>query len=108
LALPPYSGEGLGQFTGCRTCAWLCSGILRKSPDRYLVVAQLQPLTLLLLCTGDFVWGSPTFHKMGRQKVELARLFTSYGLDLCLCDVDTVWIRGREPWVKLGKAEGEL
>jgi hypothetical protein len=31
---------------------------------------------------------------MGRQKVELARLFTSYVLDLCLCVVDTVWITG--------------
>ncbi|KAI3429380.1 hypothetical protein D9Q98_005475 [Chlorella vulgaris] len=44
------------------------------------------------LGTADFGWGSPTFHKMGRQKVDLARTFTGYGLDLCLCDVDTVWI----------------
>lgn len=44
------------------------------------------------LGTGDFGWGSPTFHKMGRQKVDLARTFNEYGLDLCLCDVDTVWI----------------
>jgi hypothetical protein len=40
----------------------------------------------------DFGWGSPLFHKMGRQKVDLARTFTDFGLDLCLCDVDTVWI----------------
>lgn len=26
--------------------------------------------------------------------MELARVFTSFGLDLCLCDVDTVWITG--------------
>jgi hypothetical protein len=44
------------------------------------------------LGTADFGWGSPTFHKMGRQKVDLARTFTGYDLDLCLCDVDTVWI----------------
>lgn len=44
------------------------------------------------LTRGEFEWGSETFFKMGRQKVELARTFTSYGLDLCLCDVDTVWI----------------
>ena len=46
------------------------------------------------LTTGDFGWGSPTFYKMGRQKVDLAKAFASYGLDLCLCDVDTVWING--------------
>lgn len=44
------------------------------------------------LTTNDFGWGSATFHKMGRQKIDLAATFTSFGLDLCLCDVDTVWI----------------
>jgi hypothetical protein len=47
------------------------------------------------LTTADFGWGSATFHKMGRQKVDLAATFTSFGLDLCLCDVDTVWINGK-------------
>jgi hypothetical protein len=47
------------------------------------------------LTTADFGWGSATFHKMGRQKVDLAAMFTSFGLDLCLCDVDTVWINGK-------------
>lgn len=47
------------------------------------------------LTKGDFGWGSPTFHKMGRQKVDLALAFLSYELDLCLCDVDTVWIKGK-------------
>lgn len=31
---------------------------------------------------------------MGRQKVELAKTFSSYGLDVCLCDADTLWIKG--------------
>lgn len=44
------------------------------------------------LGTADFGWGTEAFHKMGRQKVDLARTFTDFGLDLCLCDVDTVWI----------------
>ena len=47
------------------------------------------------LTKDDFGWGSASFHKMGRQKVDLAAAFTSYGLDLCLCDVDTVWINGK-------------
>lgn len=48
------------------------------------------------LTTDNFNWGSATFHKMGRQKVDLAATFTSFGLDLCLCDVDTVWINGKK------------
>lgn len=28
-------------------------------------------------------------------QVDLARTFTDFGLDLCLCDVDTVWINGK-------------
>lgn len=27
-------------------------------------------------------------------QVDLARTFTGFGLNLCLCDVDTVWING--------------
>ena len=63
---------------------------------------------------GDFVWGSASFHKMGRQKVELARAFLGFGLDLCLCDVDTVWISGEGLWKGLARAawsgslEGDL
>jgi len=45
------------------------------------------------LTTGDFGWGSKTFHKMGREKINLIGLFTGYGLDILLSDVDTVWLR---------------
>lgn len=55
------------------------------------------------LTKADFIWGSATFHKMGRQKVDLAAAFTSYGLDLCLCDVDTVWINGKNSLSLLDK-----
>lgn len=31
---------------------------------------------------------------LSHVQVDLARTFTGYDLDLCLCDVDTVWING--------------
>ncbi|GIL81772.1 hypothetical protein Vretifemale_10771 [Volvox reticuliferus] len=35
-------------------------------------------------------WGGEAFHKMGRQKITLAQMFLSLGMDLLLVDVDAV------------------
>jgi len=51
------------------------------------------------LSTNDFGWGSPTFHKMGREKINLIVLFTDMGVDLLLSDVDTVWSRNPMPYI---------
>ena len=40
----------------------------------------------------NFGWGTNTFHKMGRHKAGLLQAFLSFGLDITLCDSDTVWI----------------
>lgn len=32
-------------------------------------------------------------HKLSRQKVALARLFTDFGYDILLSDVDVVWLK---------------
>lgn len=53
------------------------------------------PRRLLRPCAGLFQFGFrrpllPHSH----MQVDLARTFNEYGLDLCLCDVDTVWING--------------
>ncbi len=32
-------------------------------------------------------------HKLSRQKVALARLFTDFGYDVILSDADVVWLR---------------
>jgi hypothetical protein len=40
----------------------------------------------------DLGWGSGNFHKMGRQKISLLKAFLAFGLDIVLCDGDTVWI----------------
>jgi len=51
------------------------------------------------LSENDFGWGSPTFHKMGREKINLIGLFTDMGVDLLLSDVDTVWLRNPVPYI---------
>ena len=38
------------------------------------------------------VWGSGDFHKMGRQKVALARQLAGFEMPVVICDVDTVGI----------------
>lgn len=45
------------------------------------------------LTTSDFGWGSDTFHKMGRDKVDIMHAFVSMGFNIILSDVDTVWMR---------------
>lgn len=40
----------------------------------------------------DLGWGSGNFHKMGRLKISLLQAFLGFGLDIVLCDGDTVWI----------------
>eukprot|EP00892_Ulva_mutabilis_P009534 jgi/Ulvmu1/6953/UM033_0010.1 len=41
----------------------------------------------------DLGWGSERFHQMGRLKIELLKLFLGFGLDIMLCDSDTVWLQ---------------
>ncbi|WOL15865.1 hypothetical protein Cni_G24646 [Canna indica] len=45
------------------------------------------------MATNDVGWGSPTFHKMGREKVFLINVFLNYGYELLMCDTDMVWIK---------------
>ncbi|KAH9321207.1 hypothetical protein KI387_015846, partial [Taxus chinensis] len=48
--------------------------------------------------TADAGWGSPTFHKMGREKVFLINVFMSFGSELLLCDTDMVWLKDPLPY----------
>eukprot|EP00899_Mesostigma_viride_P008790 jgi/Mesvir1/17912/Mv12976-RA.2 len=52
------------------------------------------------LTTSDFGWGSATFHKMGRQKIDLIGLFTNMGFHTLISDVDTVWLRDPLPYMR--------
>lgn len=45
------------------------------------------------MSTIDVGWGSPTFHKMGREKVILIDAILPYGYELLMCDTDMVWLK---------------
>ena len=52
------------------------------------------------LTIGDFGWGSQTFNKMGREKINLIQTFTRFGIDVIISDVDTVWIQNPVPYMQ--------
>jgi hypothetical protein len=45
------------------------------------------------MSTVDVGWGSPTFHKMGREKVILINSILPFGYELLICDTDMVWLK---------------
>jgi len=45
------------------------------------------------MSTVDVGWGSPTFHKMGREKVILIDSVLPFGYELLMCDTDMVWLK---------------
>ncbi|KAI3787173.1 hypothetical protein L1987_41439 [Smallanthus sonchifolius] len=51
------------------------------------------------MSTVDVGWGSPTFHKMGREKVVLIDSMLPFGYELLMCDTDTVWLKNPLPYL---------
>ncbi|CAL8469429.1 g8970 [Coccomyxa elongata] len=51
------------------------------------------------LSEDDFGWGSASFHKMGREKIQLIYTFTKMGFDILVADVDTVWLKNPLPYL---------
>ncbi|KAK7367134.1 hypothetical protein VNO80_09143 [Phaseolus coccineus] len=51
------------------------------------------------MSTEDVGWGSPTFHKMGREKVILINLILPLGYELLMCDTDMVWLKNPLPYL---------
>ncbi|XP_057415528.1 arabinosyltransferase XEG113-like isoform X2 [Lotus japonicus] len=47
----------------------------------------------------DVGWGSPTFHKMGREKVILIDSILPFGYELLMCDTDMVWLKNPLPYL---------
>lgn len=45
------------------------------------------------MSTIDVGWGTPTFHKMGREKVILINSILPFGYELLMCDTDMVWLK---------------
>ncbi|KAG8062668.1 hypothetical protein GUJ93_ZPchr0003g16953 [Zizania palustris] len=51
------------------------------------------------MATEDAGWGSPTFHKMGREKVLLINTLLPFGYELLMCDTDMVWLKNPLPYL---------
>nr|GMC47790.1 arabinosyltransferase XEG113 [Ipomoea batatas] len=51
------------------------------------------------MSTVDVGWGSPTFHKMGREKVLLIDAVLPFGFELLMCDTDMVWLKNPLPYL---------
>ncbi|GAB4857978.1 hypothetical protein Ancab_015882 [Ancistrocladus abbreviatus] len=51
------------------------------------------------MSTIDVGWGSPTFHKMGREKVILIDSVLPFGFELLMCDTDMVWLKNPLPYL---------
>ncbi|KAL5539625.1 hypothetical protein UlMin_042311 [Ulmus minor] len=51
------------------------------------------------MSTVDVGWGTPTFHKMGREKVILIDSFLPFGYELLMCDTDMVWLKNPLPYL---------
>lgn len=51
----------------------------------------------LLIAAGDFLPQEERRYKFERQKIALAQLFTDFGFDVLVTDVDVVWLRNPLP-----------
>ncbi|CAI7875462.1 unnamed protein product [Closterium sp. NIES-54] len=58
------------------------------------------------MTSDDPGWGTPVFHAMGREKVTLINVFLSLGVQLLICDTDTVWLRVRARGVVASPVRG--
>jgi hypothetical protein len=52
--------------------------------------------------TFDVGWGTPIFHKMGREKVILVNAFLALEYELLMCDTDVAWMRVHTPSPSFG------
>lgn len=86
------------RATGCRAY------IVGAMDDQMLEWLLDQRIPAFAMSSGltlsDFGWGSPTFHKMGREKINLIHTFTQFGFDVLISDVDTVWLRNPIPYMQ--------
>ncbi|GAU39817.1 hypothetical protein TSUD_154740 [Trifolium subterraneum] len=51
------------------------------------------------MSTVDVGWGSPTFHKMGREKIILLDSILPFGFEVLMCDTDMVWLKNPLPYL---------
>ncbi|XP_078445651.1 arabinosyltransferase XEG113-like isoform X2 [Wolffia australiana] len=51
------------------------------------------------MTTVDAGWGSPDFHKMGREKVFMINSLLPFGYEILVCDTDMVWLKNPMPYL---------
>ncbi|CAH2040806.1 unnamed protein product [Thlaspi arvense] len=47
----------------------------------------------------DAGWGTPKFHKIGREKIILLDTILAFGYELLMCDTDVVWLKNPLPYL---------
>ena len=86
------------KLTGCK------SYLVGAMDNELLEILASKNIPVFAMSSGltldDFGWGSSTFHKMGREKISLLQTFTSWGIDVIISDVDTVWLRDPVPYME--------
>ncbi|XP_074283116.1 arabinosyltransferase XEG113-like [Silene latifolia] len=50
------------------------------------------------MSTVDVGWGTPAFHKMGREKAILIDSILPFGYEVLMCDTDMVWLKNPLPY----------
>ncbi|GAB4813810.1 hypothetical protein N2152v2_000856 [Parachlorella kessleri] len=85
------------QATGCKS---FLVGAMDDDLLQALLDANVPAFAMSSgLTTKDFGWGSTSFHKMGREKINLIYTFTQMGYTILVSDVDTVWVRNPIPYM---------
>ncbi|KAK1271588.1 hypothetical protein QJS04_geneDACA004407 [Acorus gramineus] len=51
------------------------------------------------MTTTDVGWGTPKFHKVGREKVLLINAILPFGYELLMADTDIVWLKNPLPYL---------
>ena len=76
---------------------WLCGGFIGAMDTKLLEALYWKGVPVFdmgsHMSTVDVGWGSPTFHKMGREKVILIDSVLPFGYELLMCDTDVVWLK---------------
>lgn len=86
------------QATGCKT---YLVGAMDDQLLQELIKANVPAFSMSSgLTLGDFGWGSPTFNKMGREKINLIQTFVKWEVDVIISDVDTVWLQDPVAYMK--------
>ncbi|KAK9667670.1 hypothetical protein RND81_13G004000 [Saponaria officinalis] len=87
---PPYSSISLSSSSPSAMDTKLLKALYWKGVPVFDMGSHMSTI--------DVGWGSPTFHKMGREKIILIDSILPYGYELLMCDTDMVWLKNPLPY----------